>query len=251
MEPWMHETMLQAYDRYTGWMLPEYDLGNMGNATYEEIANFLEEELKQLNEEYKGFINKSKEPNDIWDRQAKRIKKVIDAHAKFGYDTINYRGKYPYLKDLHEELKERFNNQYGRMVIVYNTAKEFNLQLQTIFDNIAPNYENELAIQSAYYKEYYDTKKENSDGTPNPNYMRLKDDINFDDFSRNDTFAYPAETKAKHISTSENTTYGTKNKIGTMVLMARLPQGFLKSYLNEFYSLFETIWYDNGGHQII
>lgn len=120
----------------------------------EDIENEIKK-LEDLIKKEEGESEYKKSLMILLTRYIERRNKIKD----FGYDFINYDGRYPYLEALHENLKERFLIKYYNYRVGYNTLELFSYKLRNVFEDIAPEYENRLRILMLYEREILDDKK--------------------------------------------------------------------------------------------
>lgn len=223
-----------------------------GNDYYNDILvnrNNQINELTAIVEKTQAYIDKLPD-GDLRRALIQRVKKLyarINELKKFGYDSIQYsydiisRSRYPYLEARKDELSARFRYIYGNMRIAYNTAEQFNEHLQALFDNIAPEYENRLRLQTLYEKQILDNARELKD-------LDVSDITDTD--STTDTFYFNEQDPSVGRKALENkSSVSTKSKtlqsqIKNIMSGYMLNQSVLKDYLDEFGVLFIRVWGD-------
>lgn len=143
-------------------------LSESGNDFYGHLYNVQMDIIEQLESNIKKMdelIQKAKDEKKpdsyiaALEEQKNRYIKRLEKRRLFGYDFINYDGRYPYLEALHENLKERFLIKYYNYRVGYNTLELFSYKLRNVFEDIAPEYENRLRILMLYEREILVDKK--------------------------------------------------------------------------------------------
>lgn len=172
----------------------------------------------------------------------------------FGYKGIDYKvnnQKYSYLKAEQERLNDMFIRKYGRYRIGYNSAIEFQNQLQFIFESVADHYEARFKVDAIYNKMFDEEAKDPKNGFGNKMVSEGTSDTTNDnkeaalpDVEENvPVYTHGSNQKANSTNKASSLDVSFLTKLSSISGYLTFDKYLARDYINEFMPLFQTlIW---------